>query len=541
MPRSSSISEGFDIIIGNPPYVRQENITDPKELLTPKEYKDALLEMVRLDFPEYFALSQTRPDRFGKGRKPSGRSDLYTYFYIRSLRLLNSGGVHVFICSNSWLDVGYGSWLQEFFLRRAPLHLVIDNHARRSFTRADINTIITVAGAPAKVNENQLTRFVAFKQPFEEAVLSENLLAIEEAGAALRDESFRVLPVTAGELLREGSDAGQVSSRLQDPGQYKGDKWGGKYLRAPDIFFTILEKGKDKLVRLGEIAEVRFGIKTGANDFFYLEPLGPGSQPGLLRVCNGAGWEGEIEEEFLKPVIKSPRECRSVVIKQDDFKYRIFMCHKSKKDLKGTKALAYIKWGEKQGYSKRPTCNSRPRWWSVPNEMGNVFWGKELRERIAVFTSTKPLLADCRLYAATVTQSVQLILNSVVSILADEIKARQYGGGGGPRSLMVYEVKQQLVLSPNLAVNWGNQVKDILLRLKQRPVVSIFTECGIDPQSKIPIAEQEPNPLPDRKALDDLVFDALDLTEEERKEVYRAVCQLVWERISKARSVRRNG
>jgi hypothetical protein len=534
-------SEGFDIIIGNPPYVRQESITDPKELLTPKKYKDALLEMVRLDFPEHFALSQTRPDRFGKGRKPSGRSDLYTYFYIRSLRLLNSGGVHVFICSNSWLDVGYGSWLQEFFLRRAPLHLVIDNHARRSFTRADINTIITVAGAPAKVNENQLTRFVAFKQPFEEAVLSENLLAIEEAGAALRGESFRVLPVTAGELLREGSDAGQVSSRLQDPGQYKGDKWGGKYLRAPDIFFTILEKGKDKLVRLGEIAEVRFGIKTGANDFFYLEPLGPGSQPGLLRVCNGAGWEGEIEEEFLKPVIKSPRECRSVVIKQDDFKYRIFMCHKSKKDLKGTKALAYIKWGEKQGYSKRPTCNSRPRWWSVPNEMGNVFWGKELRERIAVFTSTKPLLADCRLYAATVTQSVQLILNSVVSILADEIKARQYGGGGGPRSLMVYEVKQQLVLSPNLAVNWGNQVKDILLRLKQRPVVSIFTECGIDPQSKIPIAEQEPNPLPDRKALDDLVFDALDLTEEERKEVYRAVCQLVWERISKARSVRRNG
>lgn len=48
---------------------------------------------------------------------------------------------------------------------------------------------------------------------------------------------------------------------------------GGKYLRAPDIYFTILEKGRDKLVRLGDIAEVRFGIKTGANEFFYLEDV----------------------------------------------------------------------------------------------------------------------------------------------------------------------------------------------------------------------------------------------------------------------------
>ena len=53
----------------------------------------------------------------------------------------------------------------------------------------------------------------------------------------------------------------------------------------------------------------------------------------------------------------------------------------------------------------------------------------------------------------------------------------------------------------------------------------------------IAIPEQEPHPLLDRKALDDIVFDALGLTEDERKEVYRAVCQLVWERISKAKSV----
>ena len=49
--------------------------------------------------------------------------------------------------------------------------------------------------------------------------------------------------------------------------------------------------------------------------------------------------------------------------------------------------------------------------------------------------------------------------------------------------------------------------------------------------------EQKPNPLPDRKALDDIVFDILSLTEDERQEVYWAVCELVANRLNKARSV----
>ena len=87
-------------------------------------------------------------------------------------------------------------------------------------------------------------------------------------------------------------------------------------------------------------------------------------------------------------------------------------------------------------------------------------------------------------------------------------------------------------------ISFPNRVTDLFLR---RQTKDIFTECGIDPESEILIADQEPNPIPDRKALDDIVFDFLGLTEDERKEVYRAVCQLVWERISKARSVGRNG
>lgn len=45
------------------------------------------------------------------------------------------------------------------------------------------------------------------------------------------------------------------------------------------------------------------------------------------------------------------------------------------------------------------------------------------------------------------------------------------------------------------------------------------------------------NLLPDHKALDDIVFDILGLTEDERNEVYWAVLELVKNRLEKARSV----
>ena len=66
-------------------------------------------------------------------------------------------------------------------------------------------------------------------------------------------------------------------------------------------------------------------------------------------------------------------------------------------------------------------------------------------------------------------------------------------------------------------------------------VGSIFGDCGIDPSN--PLREQEPNPLPDQAELDNIVFDELSLTEEEMKEVYWSVCELVKQRLEKARSV----
>ena len=104
-------------------------------------------------------------------------------------------------------------------------------------------------------------------------------------------------------------------------------------------------------MRLGDVAEVRFGIKTGANEFFYLDDQ---------RIQ-----EWGIEEQFLKPVIKSPRECRSILIDPSQLKFKLFMCGADRAALVGTAALEYIEWGESEGFDQRPSCRARARWWDL--------------------------------------------------------------------------------------------------------------------------------------------------------------------------------
>lgn len=505
-------SGGFDIVIGNPPYVRQEDISDPTgKIKNKKEYKNYLQETVKLDFPDAF------PPKY----KINAQSDLYAYFYVRALRLLNPKGIFTFICSNSWLDVGYGVWLQKFLLERAPVEFIIDNHAKRSFEAADVNTVISIIHAPIKkIDPAHLVRFVAFKKPFEESVFTEYLCQIEEAKEVISNDIFRVYPITIKDLQEAGTEYEDESEKQKKLklGMYVGDKWGGKYLRAPDIFFTILDKGKGKLVKLGDIAEVRRGFTTGANEFFYL--------------TDAQAKEWGIEKEFLKTVIKSPRECSSISVNPKDLKYKIFICNKSKQELKGTNALKYIEWGEKQ------KTQDGVLWKNVPSVSNRKFW-YGLGEREPARINFNYLIDEvARSYVGKIyvsdnfqeihtDKNVELFLNSFVSYLF-QVNTGRVGFGGGLLKIQTYEVKRLPVIESEI-IN--------VRYLKNIDGKDIFEECGIDPKLKIPIEEQEPKPLPDRAELDNIVFDALGLTADERKEVYRAVCRLVWNRISKAKSM----
>lgn len=351
----------------------------------------------------------------------------------------------------------------------------------------------------------------------------------------------RVYPISNEQLKESGTEYDSHEQKILQNGSYLGDKWGGKYLKAPDILFTIIDKGKDRLVALGDIAKVRFGIKTGANDFFYLTED---------RIA-----EFEISNDYLRNTVFSFKEIRSIEQKDIDFRYRLFWCPYPKSKITNKNALNYIRWGETQnimikqgsnkgktitGYHNIASCKSRKDWYAFSNEWApaDLIFNSKVGERFGVYHNQHGYFEDKKLYGITpsngnLSTSVCLMLNSTVTRLMMEILSAELTGAQAIIDITVKVVEELPIMDPEQCLIGSFDTTSFF----KREIKSIYDECGIDPKSQIPIEEQEPSPLSDRAELDNIIFDALNLTDEERKDVYRAVCQLVWNRISKAKSV----
>jgi adenine-specific DNA-methyltransferase len=100
----------FDIVIGNPPYVRQEKIDD-------------LYKGFKAGLERHFGGKDTKGNPKGCY---SGTADLYVYFIQRSIELLNPGGAFAFITSNKWYRAKYGTNLRGWLNRQAEIKTIID-------------------------------------------------------------------------------------------------------------------------------------------------------------------------------------------------------------------------------------------------------------------------------------------------------------------------------------------------------------------------------------------------------------------------------
>jgi adenine-specific DNA-methyltransferase len=110
-----SLTDGFDIVIGNPPYISVERFAG-----TPIQ-----------------AIWQQRFDTY------SARGDVYCFFYERGANLLRKGGTLIFITSNKWMRAGYGEGLRGFLATKINTESVLDFGMAQNFGAATTYTCIT--------------------------------------------------------------------------------------------------------------------------------------------------------------------------------------------------------------------------------------------------------------------------------------------------------------------------------------------------------------------------------------------------------------
>jgi len=355
--------------------------------------------------------------------------------------------------------------------------------------------------------------------------------------------------------LDEGDEGHLLETR-----PYGGNKWGGKYLRAPDIYFTILEKGKDKLVPLNEIGTVETYLNTGGADGFFI--VRDAGTVGPIKVIQNVSREGcgqnfELEEQFVKPFIKSPSEINSLIIHQSDAKWLLVVFPENETQLTD-RARKYLRWGESVGFHQRSGCRNRRPWWKLPKQAINpapCLFFRGYNDRL--FSPWNPnRISYTRAYGIWfyIDEEVGVaMINSTLIALEREMLGRTALGQGaldfqGVDVVRIHLVKPQLLSEPLV-----NRLRAAFGSMASRPVRSIFEELGFAlcrerrcEHPEHPYEHVRPEALtleqvrqasPDRFELDAVVFDVLGLTEAERLEVYRAVAQLVKERLVKARSV----
>jgi adenine-specific DNA-methyltransferase len=107
----------FDYIISNPPYVRQEKMAEEND----KKY-------IRSMFKD-------------KSYKLPANSNLYVYFLLKSIDLLNEGGKLVTIVYDSWLYSSYGGMLKDALSSVGSIESVI-HFQNRAFANADVGATI---------------------------------------------------------------------------------------------------------------------------------------------------------------------------------------------------------------------------------------------------------------------------------------------------------------------------------------------------------------------------------------------------------------
>lgn len=218
---------GFDAIIGNPPYIRQEAI---------KEQKPAFLEM----FGDFYC----------------GTADIYTYFYKTGLNLLKTSATLCYIAPNKFMRAGYGKNTRELLTSQARPLMVLDFGDLPIFDEATTYPSIVM------VEKNPPS------QPPPAGGRSKKD-SLTQRGMVGDGEDFFTATFTDAEQLTRFDETLASIGFTMPVAALRSEGWT---LERPEVL-ALMDKLRLVGRPLGEYVEGKFyyGIKTGLNEAFVID------------------------------------------------------------------------------------------------------------------------------------------------------------------------------------------------------------------------------------------------------------------------------
>jgi adenine-specific DNA-methyltransferase len=218
---------GFDVVIGNPPYIRQEAI---------KEQKQAIAAL----FGSFFC----------------GTADIYTYFYKTGLEVLKPGGLLSFIAPNKFMRAGYGKNTRELLTTQAKPLMVLDFGDLPIFDEATTYPSIVM------VEKNPPS------QPPPAGGRSKKV-SLPKRGRVGEGENFLAATFTYSEQLTRFDESLATIGFTMPVSALKSEGWN---LERPEVL-ALMAKLRKAGKPLSEYVEnqIFYGIKTGLNEAFVID------------------------------------------------------------------------------------------------------------------------------------------------------------------------------------------------------------------------------------------------------------------------------
>lgn len=448
---NNSFHNKFDLIIGNPPYIRHHGLYATS--LQDSRSKTRFFQGLQTALPEL----QIKSDK---------KADFYIYFWLKAIIQLNKGGTCAFVLSRAWLSSRYAITLKQVLLSIFHLDLILELPLE-VWKNAEVRTHIVVGCRNSVGLKSKKLNYVVWKDSVESILQAEkfqfNMSNFNESMIEFNEKEIIAIETSKFRHTQISDLTPFIMNSKKIFPLIRLD-----YLAMSSYLMNLLISKKDRFCLLKELGKLEMGSTTGANRFFYLD--------------KETALKHKLPKENLYLMTKSPKEWKTIFSPLRG-RLKLFL-HIPKKlsDNTSRELRDYIEKTQdnilKRPYFKNKTIDN---WYRVPLIQPDLLLPNMIFKRSFVAYNRNKLHIDKQWigFWANIQRWIFPLLgflNSTLGILLREVQGTKTLGLGSLK-LSLQECRNLLVLDPRkIPEDIVREIDSLVFELSKKKICEINTK-----------------------------------------------------------------